>query len=378
MNTPERVGSLAACGLLLVFNAMAVDPALAQDSGSPDPAVSTSAATDCLHAMRTAASRFLDSLSEESREQARFAFDDEERKRWSNLPSTMFERKGLSFGDMTEQQRVLAHRLIEVPLSSQGYLKVTGIMQLDEILLALARARGWEDPPFGHDLYWIGIFGDPASDERWGWQLDGHHLALNFTVVGGEISVTPAFLGTDPAEIRSGKYAGWRILGHEDDRARALYRSLDEAQRAKALIEAEAPRDVITGPGHGDRLSSFSGLKASEMRPDQLTLLIHLIHVYVENLEQELANSQIEKLREAGLDSLHFAWMGTEEGKPYYYRIHGPNLLIEFDNAYPPGQDAGPINHIHTVWRDPQNDYGRDLLRRHYEESPHHRERMTE
>jgi hypothetical protein len=158
---------------------------------------------------RDAALAFLGSLTPELRKQATFAFDHDERKRWSNVPYTMHERGGVSLGELSPQERVLAHQLIHGPLSSQGYLKASGIMMLDDVLLELARAAGRENAPFGYDHYWIAVFGDPAGDEPWGWQLDSHHLALNFTVIDGELAVTPTFLGADPAEVPGSGRRSW-------------------------------------------------------------------------------------------------------------------------------------------------------------------------
>lgn len=332
------------------------------------------AEADVIANMRNAANEFLASLSPEMRGRAVFPMDDEERRLWSNLPATMFERKGVPFGDMSEEQRILAHKLIQSPLSSQGYLKAAGIMRVDEILQGYrSRSRPDAEPMFGQKLYWIGIFGNPSNDEPWGWQLDGHHLALNFTVVDDELSVTPAFLGSDPAEIRRELDSGFYVQVKEDVRGRRLFDSLDASQRQQALLEGQTPTDVIAGPGRADRLKKIRGLAASEMSPRQRHLLMQLLDEYVHNLEPDLASVQAARIEAAGLGKLHFSWSGTEAGKPYYYRIHGPTVLIEFDNNYAPGSSSGPVNHIHTVWRDAERDYGEDLLRRHYEESPHHR-----
>jgi hypothetical protein len=325
--------------------------------------------------MRSAASALLDSLGEDLRQQASFDLNDEERKKWSNLPATVFKREGVSFGEMTPKQRVLTHHLIQSPLSSQGYLKAAGIMRVDEILKEMAASsRPGEPPMFGQELYWIGIFGDPAKDKAWGWQLDGHHLALNFTVIGDEISVTPVFLGSDPAEIRTDLDTGWYVLAKEDSRGRRLFDSLDGSQKARVLLKGATPRDVIAGPGRADRLKTIHGLPAAEMTAAQRGLLMLLLHEYLNNLEPDLATVQADRIARAGDENLHFSWSGTEAGKPYYYRIHGPTILIEFDNSYAPGRQQGPVNHIHTVWRDIEHDYGEDLLRKHYEKSPHHQQ----
>ena len=228
---------------------------------------------------------------------------------------------------------------------------------------------------FGHDLYWIGIFGDPTKDKTWGWQLDGHHLALNITVIGEKVSITPAFMGSDPAEVPEGTYSGWYVQRAEDEKGKRLFESLDNAQRDKAIIDDVAPRDVITGPTRGDQLKTPTGLPVSELNATQHRLFIALLEEYVHNFEHKIAHIQMRRILEAGLDKIHFAWAGTAEDKPYYYRIHGPTVIIEFDNHYPPGRDSGPVNHIHTVFREPGNDYGDDLLKKHLEESPHHQEK---
>jgi hypothetical protein len=319
--------------------------------------------------MRDAASAWLESLSSELREQATFPLDDIERKAWSNLPASMFKREGVRMGQMSESQRVLAHRLVRSALSSQGYLKASGIMRLDEILKGLTASDKLQ---FGQENYWIGIFGNPKKDVAWGWQLDGHHLALNFTVVGDQLSVTPAFLGSDPAETLNGVDAGWYVLSDEDKQGRAFWASLDLSQRAGALLDGETPQDVITGPGRADQAPEISGLPLAKMNEQQHEKFMNLLQVYLGNLAPELAAEQRRRIFAAGIDNLHFAWSGTEQGKPYYYRIHGPTVLVEFENSYPPGQDSGKINHIHAVWRDSERDFGDDLLRRHYETSPHH------
>lgn len=325
--------------------------------------------------IRNAAVAFLGSLTPELRKQAMFTLDNKERRAWSNLPATSFKREGVSFKEMSPKQRSLAHRLLQSTLSTQGYLKTTGIMHLDELLKQMAaERRPTNTPMFGHDLYWIGIFGDPVKDKSWGWQLDGHHLALNITVVGDDVSVRPAFMGSDPADLPSGTYAGWYVQRGEDEKGRKLFASLNDQQRAKAIIDATAPRDVITGPTRGDQLKIPTGLPASDLDAAQLQLLKSLIDEYVHNYEHNIAHMQLDRIMVSGLDKIHFAWAGTEENKPYYYRIHGPTVIIEFDNHYPPGRNGGAVNHIHTVFREPGNDYGDDLLRKHLLESQHHQD----
>ncbi len=323
--------------------------------------------------IRAAAVNFLASLSPELKAQATFSLDHPERKRWSNLPTTMFKREGVSFKEMSPAQRTLAHKLLRSTLSSQGYLKASGIMHVDEILKQLAAERRPDATPmFGHDLYWIGVFGDPSTDATWGWQLDGHHLALNITIVGEQVSITPTFMGSDPSEIPEGTYSGWYVQGAEDERGKRLFESLDATQRAKALIAEVAPGDVITGPTRGDQLKTPTGLPVTDLNRTQQRMFMELVDEYLHNYDHAIAHWQMQRIHQAGLDKLHFAWAGVGLGKPYYYRIHGPTVLIEFDNNYAPGRSAGAVNHIHSVFREPGNDYGVDLLRQHLETSPHH------
>lgn len=320
--------------------------------------------------MLTTGSNFLASLSAEQRQKAVFPADDPERKDWSNLPHTLHPRKGISLGELSPEQRVKAHHLIQAGLSSQGYLKASGIMQLDELLLHLSGQDKADNPMFGLRFYWLSFLGEPSAKKPWGWQLDGHHLALNFALAGKEVACTPTFMGSDPHEVRDGLYAGWRVLGAEDDKGLALMKSLTEAQRRKAMLTTNAPADVITGPGRDKALQRFEGLRYAELDSRQKALLASLVEEYVHNYRHDLAHEQLDRIQRAGWDNIYFGWAGPiGPSAPYYYRVHGPTLLIEFDNNHPPGRGDGPINHIHSVFRDPQNDYGEDLLKRHYEQS---------
>jgi hypothetical protein len=306
-----------------------------------------------------AAEAFLGSLDDATRARAVFPFDGEERFDWHFIPR---ERKGLPLKDMTGEQRTAAHVLMQSVLSSQGYLKATGVMQLEGILGALTNSAR-RDP----EDYYFQIFGTPGQDDPWGWRFEGHHISLNFTSATNEMTVaTPAFMGSNPAEVRGGPFAGWRLLGAEEDRARTLLGMLSEAQRAKAIIADTAPRDIITGNDRHARLERFEGLPASEINDIQREALLYLIGEYVHNARPDIARARMEKIHEAGIDNLYFAWAGSvRRGEGHYYRVHGPTVLIEYDNT------QGNANHVHSVWRDLEDDFGEDLLRKHYEESDH-------
>lgn len=310
--------------------------------------------------MRATASAFLAGLDEGQREAATFTLDDPERRAWSNLPHSMFARRGVRLGDLNDAQRRLAHRMIEAPLSSAGYQEVCGIIRMDEILHELVEPPDRDPPAYGAAWYWLGVFGDPTRDARWGWQLDGHHLALNFTVDGGQVSVTPTFLGANPLVVPEGPSAGRRFLGGIDEAGRRVFASLGAEQRAQARLADEAPGDVFTGPTRGDALTEVVGLPVSALDAQQRTRFEALLDAWLGLVDGELEARERARLN-AARGSLHFGWAGSLEAGPYYYRVHGTGLLIEF--AAFAGVGRGPYgpNHVHAVWRVPQGDYGAAL-----------------
>jgi hypothetical protein len=312
-------------------------------------------------AMVGAADTFLGLLDAESRARAVFPFGDEERFNWVFVPAS---RQGLPLKDMSPEQRRAAHALLQTILSSQGYLKATGVMQLEGILGTIENRPERRDP----EDYYVSIFGTPSSDAAWGWRFEGHHLSLNFTSVTNEVVVsTPSFMGTNPHRVPSGANTGWRVLGAEEDIARDLLRLLDNAQRGRALIAAEAPNDIITSNDRRVMLEEFEGLPAAEMTDAQRGVLTRLIEEYVHNLDHDAAHAQMQEILGAGFDNVYFAWAGSSTpGEGHYYRVHGPTFLIEYDNT------QNNANHVHSVWRDLTDDFGEDLLRRHYDEADHH------
>ncbi|MCA1591019.1 MAG: DUF3500 domain-containing protein [Acidobacteria bacterium] len=329
------------------------------------------------NAMSAAARYFLKSLSPELRAKAVFPFQNDERLRWHFLPHLhyapefTFSRNGVSLGQMTKEQRVAAHALLQSGLSTSGYLKAAGIIRLEDTLRDVEVGQG-RDPQIAARVrtpenYFFTIFGDPATSGPWGWRADGHHLSLNFTSInGGLTAATPAFMGTNPAIVLDGPHAGSSILSAEGTLARELLSGLDSKQRARAVIAATAPDEIITGNARKAILNGFAGIPALNMNDSQRRMLMLLIEEYVNNMRGEFASSQLRRIRSAGVEKIHFAWAGgSERGQPHYYRIHGPSLLIEFDNT------QNNANHIHTVCRDLEYDFGGDMLRQHYEESKH-------
>ena len=307
--------------------------------------------------MTAAASRWLTSLSPEQCEKAVFALASDERSRWHYIPATMFPRKGLPFKDMTEAQRGFAHDLLKAGLSQRGYLTTTTIIDLENILRATEKNPAMRDP----ELYFLSIFGTPAPKAPWGWRIDGHHVSLHFTVINDTLAVAlPTFFGSNPAEVRTGPKAGTRALGPLEDAARTLVTSLDAARRAKAVMSAVAPDDILsTNLAKADPLSP-AGLMSAEMNEKERKLLMELIESYTSLMAADIAAGRLDRLRKAGLDKIGFVWAGdAERGKKHYYRVQGPTFLIEYDNT----QNEG--NHVHSVWRDFNGDFGRDLLREH-------------
>lgn len=343
-----------------------------------EPIAKKSAATRCTEA----GTDFVASLTPQLRQKALWEFDIEPRKVWSYMPwiTGLSERnEGIAIDEMSVEQRKKAHVLFQCGFSSQGYQKTVSIMHLDD---ALNEERdqlpdlGRGDTPIGATFFWLAIFGDPTTEDHWAWQLEGHHIALNFTIVGDEIAVTPTFLGSDPAIVPNGPYAGWRVLGSEVDKGFDLLESLTDAQRTVAILSDEQMDRHVTLPGKGDALKQFEGLRAGDMTEDQKYLLSLLLDEYVLNYSDELAQIEMSHIAEAGFDNLYFAWIGpTERGKPVYYRVHGPSVIIEFDHAGSSrarNRGVPDPNHIHTIYRHVDNDFGEDILRRHYETSPHH------
>jgi hypothetical protein len=313
--------------------------------------------------MSNAAEAFLASLSADQRAAAHFSFGDDERLNWHFIPR---ERRGLPFRDMDEAQRELVRALLRTGLSAQGIRKVDDIISLELVLRELGGNPAVRNP----ELYFVSIFGDPSESGPWGWRFEGHHLSLNYTVIdGAPVAWAPAFLGANPAEVREGSRAGLRALAFEEDLARALVRSLDDAQRRRALVAVEAPSDILTGNALEIDPLEPAGISITDLRPQQVDQLVRLMDEYLGRMSDELATSRRARIEASDLSRIAFAWAGSlEVGEPHYYRIQGPSFLVEYDNT------QNNANHIHSVWRDFDGDFGRDLLRDHYDAHahPHH------
>jgi hypothetical protein len=344
--------------------------AAAQDASRTPPA----ADTDAAWRMRDAATALLGSLDEPARKAISFPLDAGQRTAWSNLPVALVPRIGVNVGALGTESRRRFHDLLRTSTSSQGYHKIAAIMRHDDLLRATELEYLQHNPPrpragrnaiesMGSANYWMAIFGEPVRGQSWGWLVTGHHLGATFTCVGGRIAAAPLFLGAQPLEDLTSPYAGFIVLSHEGLRGLDLVSSLHPEQ-ARVAIQSTEPffSDVLTGVGRRNSLSRYEGLPATDLDEAQKKLLLTLIHEYVHNADSDAAERHLDAIQQAGLNALHFSWRGPtgDPRSPFYYRVHGPRLIIEFA--------VQELNHIHTIMRDPQNDYGADWLGQHYEE----------
>jgi hypothetical protein len=304
-----------------------------------------------------AAKTFLSTLDEQQRHKVLFAFDDQQqRQRWSNLPISFVLRGGISLKDMNATQRAAAMALVSSALSRRGFEKIQQIMEADETL----KASEGNNPIFGKDLYYISILAKPSEKDAWMLQFGGHHLALNITIAGERGVLTPTLTGAQPA-LYTFKGKTVRPLGQESDRAMALLNALDEKQRKEAILSYRLA-DLVLGPGQDGKTIQPEGLKASAMNDRQRAMLLELISEWAGIIHESAAAARMAEIK-ADLDDTWFAWSGpttVTAGRNItaYYRIQGPKLVIE----YAPQRLGGdPSMHVHTMYRDPTNDYGRKL-----------------
>jgi hypothetical protein len=314
-----------------------------------------------------AARDLLGSLDEDLRGKMLFAVDDAEWRNWANIHR--FPRQGVSLGEMSPQQREKAHALLRASLSERGYRTSRDIMRLNHHLAE--QVSNFNE--YGEHLYWFTLMGEPSATEPWGWQIDGHHLVINYFVLGDQVVMTPTFMGSEPVKAASGTYAGTSILELEQEKALAFMQSLTPEQRRAAIVGAKQGRSENQAEMFKDNVTiPYAGLPAARMSAAQRDGLMELIGLYAGNIRNGHAEIKMDEVR-AHMDETHFAWIGgTGADDVFYYRIMSPVLLIEFDHQGPIALD-GPRgtptrNHVHTVVRTPNgNDYGKSLLRQHYE-----------
>jgi hypothetical protein len=318
-------------------------------------------------AVRDAADAFLAALSSEQRARTLFPVDDSEWRNWANVHR--FPRQGVSMAELSQSQREAAYDLLQASLSERGYQTSRDIMRLNHHLAELV--DNFDE--YGEFLYYFTLMGEPSATEPWGWQYDGHHLVINYFVLGDQVVMTPTFMGSEPIVATSGDYAGTSIMDQEQDRALAFMQSLDAAQRATAVVSAAKGRGENQAQMMSDNVVVVpSGLRATALNPEQRRLLLALIEAYVGQMDGPHAALRMDEIA-AHLDETRFAWKGEiEDDAIFHYRIQSPVLYIEFDHQGPTAlggpRDLATRNHIHSVIRTPNgNDYGKDLLRQHYE-----------
>ena len=308
--------------------------------------------------MTTAAKAYLNALTPEQRARTVFPFTSDERLNWHFIP---IARKGIALREMNPAQKHLAEALMSAGLSQQGVIKAHTIMSLEQVLKDAEQGKGPERDP---ENYHVWIFGEPSGHGTWGYRFEGHHLSLNWTVVNGRIASSPSFFGANPAEVKGGPRAGLRALMREEDLGYDLMNSLTDPQRAIAIVDKSAYKDILTSDSRKAALQGQpSGLPFSKMTPPQKEILTNLVSEYAANLPDPLAEMRMDQFHKTEAN-LFFAWSGgIHRHDLHYYRIQTPAFLIEFDET----QDNA--NHIHSVWRDFQGDFGLDLLAEHYQAS---------
>ncbi len=312
-------------------------------------------------AMTEAAGEWLGSLDPTQQGQALYGFHTSDRLNWHYVPR---RRPGLPLKAMSEDQRRGIWRLFAIVLSDRGLAKARGVIEVEGILGALTDRPDFRDPA----NYALAIFGLPSADEPWSWRFEGHHLSLTFTIVPGVgVAATPSFFGSNPATVPSGhRQAGAELLVQERKLGFGLLHDLNDVQKRSAVIATRSLGDIVTGPGRETSLSCVQGLALREMSEAQRRIAMQLVGAFIGHLRPELAALEELKIRESGVEAIHFAWAGSlKPGSPHYFRLHGPSLLIEYDNT----QNAA--NHVHTVWHNPANGFGNDMLKEHYARSAH-------
>jgi hypothetical protein len=324
--------------------------------------------------VRAAADAFLQSLGATERAKTVFPVDHVEWRKWAN--QHLYFREGMSFQEMTAGQREKAFAMLGASLSAKGLKLTRDIMRLNE---TLGELNGNNFVEYGEGKFWISMMGEPSATEPWGWQLDGHHLILNYFVMGDQVVMTPAFWGSEPTVATSGKYVGTAVLKDEQAKGLGMIRALTPHQRSQAILQTSKRGNNILAQAFSDNIVlDFAGVRVSSFSDGQKQQLLELISLYVGNVREGHARVHMSDVAKH-LDNTYFAWIGeTNDDSVFYYRIHSPVILIEFDHETPVGlrhlYPAGvPYReHVHSVVRTPNgNDYGKDLLRLHYRQHPH-------
>jgi Protein of unknown function (DUF3500) len=341
----QVIGSATAAGLSLPL------------SGLAGSGLGWAATAEVARDMARAAGAWLAQLDDRQRALAQLAWSSPRRGDWHYVPRA---RVGLPLRQMSPAQTAAAWDVLGSLLSARGREQVGALLRLERILGDMTRNPVLRDP----GNYALVVFGDPAGAGPWAWRFEGHHLSLTAVVAPEHgVGVTPVFFGANPAKVPAGHaHAGFRLLGPEEDAVFGLVRSLKGGARTEAVITDRSLGDIVSGPGREHNLQRPEGVPLARLNEAQRTAVMRFLELYVGTMRQEVAGPSLARIREAGIDGLHFAWAGSlAPGQPHYFRVHGPTVLVEYDNT------QNGANHVHSVWIDPQGVFGRDLLRAHYQ-----------
>jgi hypothetical protein len=309
------------------------------------------------------AKTFIGALDSGQKARSVFAFDQMSRYEWHYVPATMMARGGIALKDLDSSQKQMIYALVNHYLSKKGSARTQEIMK-NEYFLKESEPNNQNRIP---ENYFVAFYGNPGMDSTWGWKFSGHHVALNFTIVKDELAFAPFFFGIYPAEIKSGPNKGWRIIKDEEDLGFELINSLTAAQKSKAIFQLQAFTDIVTTNSVQVAPLATVGILAKDMNHEQKTVLNKLVVAYLSSMPNDIAEKRMKRIVSEDFDAIRFGWAGAlVSGEPHYYRIQGKTFLVEFDNT------QNHANHIHTVWRDFNGDYGIDLLKEHYQTSQHH------
>jgi hypothetical protein len=360
----RSIARTVALPALAIVAAAATAALLAQRTAAPDR-VASGATAGVTARIVTAAQAVLGTLDASGKAKVQFPFDSPQKSRWSNLPSPMFERTGIRLGDLTEPQRSAVMNLLSVALSGVGYQKVLDIMRGDEVLRTGGgggrgpapggRGGGRGSPAFGQDEYYLAFVGTPSNDAPWMLQFGGHHLAINLTLLGSQATMAPSLPAAQPAAFTvEGRTV--RPLGRENDKAFALVNALDAGQRGQAVLDYRVA-DLVLGPGKDGSTIQPEGIRAAALSPAQQAMLWDLVREWVGIMNDAFAEPRMAEIK-ADPANVYFAWSGpTANGSAAYFRVQGPTLVIEY-------APQNSVDHIHTIYRDPTNDYGAKFARR--------------
>lgn len=305
---------------------------------------------------------FLNALNNEQKSKALLDFNDPLKDKWHYLPHSMFVREGISIKELQHEQKQLLFNLLQTSLSKSGYNKTRKIIDLENVLAKISGDPVYRDS----EKYYATFYGNPATDKIWSWSFEGHHISLNFTISGKKTSFSPRFFGSNPATITTGKRKGERTLYKEDDLALKLINTFSKDQKQQASLKNRPFKDIYTKNKSKVKALKTTGISFKDLNKEQQKELLQLITVHIAYMPEEKAANKLNKIKEEGLDAIHFSWSGAYQvNKPHYYRIQGKSFVAEFDNL------QNNAKHIHVVWRDFNGDFGRDLIREHYEKVPH-------